>query len=259
MKTILVVESGIDCWESIVNADLGDNIIKVVLRPQDTLDSNTLQKRVQSITSTRTWSHEARIFASFQVRKLLGIEDETKYDCSRYYHFFAEQLVNFEHSLVPIKMLKPLKWHLFHTYAYDTKVFIRPDSGIKTFTGGLFDLQDFDKQVDSLLEIQPNGLVLVSNPKKINAEFRFFIHENQIVDYSLYKFQDNLTIVHSAPESIKKYVESVIINVDKKEYPMYVVDVAFMQDQSYKVIEMNGYFTSDLYACDGKKIVESIM
>jgi hypothetical protein len=136
------------------------------------------------------------------------------------------------------------------------KFFIRPTEDNKAFDGMIIERELFLswRKSESKKEIQTLN-VIVSSPKKIYSEYRFFIVEYRIVTASLYKVQDNPLLSSHVPKNIVRYVESII----DRWLPSssVVIDVA-VTDDGFKIIEFNNINSSGFYAIDIDKYVCAI-
>src|SRR5690606_18438768 len=75
----------------------------------------------------------------------------------------------------------------------DGYVFVRPDSGRKTFTGQTIGYGEHHYRcnlIDQHSSVHDTTLILVSKAQQINTEFRYFIVQNQVVASSLYQWGD---------------------------------------------------------------------
>lgn len=145
-----------------------------------------------------------------------------------------------------------------------TNVFIKPESGLKEFVGQVFE-GDYQK-LSPWGEIDPTTLVVISEPKDIKAEFRYIICNKQVVTGSEYRWDNILDVrVDTHPECDK--LAEIIAKADWQADRVYVCDIALLEkfhDGNFekieyaKVIELNAFSSSGLYACDTYKIVEAV-
>lgn len=186
--------------------------------------------------------------------------DPAKFLCSAYYPKVGKYLFNQDYVLLPVAELIRQKWTIYRWLAKDSKVFVRPDSGLKTFTGRVLDLQDFDKfWINKVMcSASPESLVVITSPQDIQGEWRFVVSPTLgVIAGSTYLYQSNRTYIPSAPREASKLCEDVLaagLNLG----PLFVLDVAQRLDGSFGLLEANAFSTAALYACDKTKIVKAV-
>lgn len=129
------------------------------------------------------------------------------------------------------------------------EVFIRPNSGFKTFSGHVLKLEELIK-----LNIEDNILCLISSVKNIIAEYRFIIVGKQVVSGSSY-LPDEFIV--KSEEEVYIFAQTVVDNLKKFPDDMWTLDIA-MTNKGFKIIETNSITTSGWYACDIEKTCKSI-
>lgn len=172
------------------------------------------------------------------------------YKCSVYYPKIQELLFNDKYVFVPFKDMARRKWDLYAWMGKESLVFVRPDSGEKDIPAKLLDIQDIDKFVN---DYDYEGLAVVSSPKNMTGEWRFVVSNKQIHAVSLYKYQDILSQVPSAPQGAYDLVEKVF---EKNYEPdeIFCIDVVQDCENNFWVMELTSFSSAGLYACDVKKI-----
>jgi len=150
------------------------------------------------------------------------------------------------------------------------RFFIRPCDSDKTFTGTTLewcDYLDWRKEVlagevsQRCATLTADTLVAVAPYCDIAQECRFFIADSKIVTGSFYK---SLSWSKRIPfygtpwyaEDMEKYVQNRI--AEWQPHKAFVLDIARLLDGSCKIIEVNTYNCSGLYACDPKKMVMAL-
>jgi hypothetical protein len=143
--------------------------------------------------------------------------------------------------------------------------FIKPESGMKEFTGQVVRAAYLDDDFDKLSPhnlIQPDTLCIVADVQDIKAEFRYVICEKEVITGSEYRW-DNILDVRRDTHPICDQMANKIAKADWQADTVYVCDVALVADEktgkdAAKVIELNAFSSSGLYACDTYKIVEAV-
>lgn len=177
-------------------------------------------------------------------------------DIVRSFHKFAvplnDYLLNDDYIIVPYYFIRTGK------YA-DQSIFAKPLSGLKQFTGKAITPKSFKDDIETMNKfehIDDDLLCVVSSVKDIQAEFRYIIADKQVITGSEYRWDNVLDVrIDTLPECDK--MAQHIASLDWQADTVYVCDVA-MTNNGPKVIELNSFSSSGLYACDTYKIVEAV-
>lgn len=141
-------------------------------------------------------------------------------------------------------------------------VFIKPNTDTKEFAGTVLEATKLQQWITSMMnsgyleESFLNAEVLVSKPKKIGCEWRLIVVENQIVAHSVYKQYGILKPEIWLPSDVESFAYEAISKYSPLD--VYVLDICQIEDGSYKVIEMNTFNSAGWYACDVKKVMQSV-
>lgn len=179
------------------------------------------------------------------------------YLCSRYYSYFGDLLFNDKYALVSLAELARQRYLYYGIFGKDALIFLRPDSGDKQFQAQLLDLIDLDKFVEKHSDIKHN-LVLVSTPKKIIGEWRYIVtSDKQILGYSLYNYQGQITKIPSAPPEATELCKKIL---DIGYFPdrVFCIDICSDSDNNYHLLELNSFSSAGLYACNKENIVREV-
>jgi len=184
------------------------------------------------------------------------------YLCSTYYPKFSNLLFNDRNEFTTLKNLKENKFYFYEKYGKEALIFVRPDSGEKTFQAQLLDLQDFDRFWENGIQSSAadDDLILVSTPKKINGEWRFVCSKyngGEIISTSTYQYQGKRTLIPSAPFGATDFVNEVL---DVKWFPdsIFCVDVFQDADGEFWLGELTSFSSAGLYATDKVKVVNRV-
>lgn len=174
--------------------------------------------------------------------------------CSNYYNHFGEYLLNSDYIMLPYGELHRRKDFLFNLFGVDDCIFIRPDDGFKTFTGTTVKLDNYQKEVDYLgfYDVDKSNIVIVSSPKKIDAEYRFICIDGKIVTGSTYKTYGEKNEISEYPIEARDFAQK-IASVWQPEM-CFTIDVA-LSSSSYHLLEINSFSSSGFYCCDIESIV----
>jgi len=142
---------------------------------------------------------------------------------------------------------------------FDKHLFIRPDSGFKTFTGFHVHVDDLDTEILSRNQtdnIDPYEMCLVAKGKSILGEYRMVVCDGKVITGSQYRWDDKLDVridVHHEAWSMAE-------KVAKHEWQLdvaYTVDI-FLGENGPRIGEFNSFSSSGLYNCDLDIIVNEI-
>ena len=184
------------------------------------------------------------------------------YLCSAYYKHFEGLLFNDFNEFTTIKNLKENKFHFYEKFGREALIFVRPDSGEKTFQAQLIDLQDFDKFWDNGIQCSANenDIVIVSTPKKINGEFRIVCskyNSGEIIATSTYQYQGKRTYIPSVPNGAKEKCQEVL---RRNWYPdsIFCVDIFQDGDNNFWLGELTSFSSAGLYCTNKKAVVNRV-
>lgn len=176
------------------------------------------------------------------------------YKCSTYYPKYRDYLINSDYVLAPIEQL------LDNQYLWDLKMghelFIRPDDGLKSFSGRLYDLyvsENIKKDTQGL-----SGIALISSGKNISEEFRIICAKGEIVTGCKYTSTDIMDFETSCPPDVLEYAQTVLKEINWYPDPMFSMDICRSNGDLY-VLELNSFSCAGLYDCDLEKIVKKMV
>jgi hypothetical protein len=186
-----------------------------------------------------------------------GVEN---FSCSKYYHLFGAHclLLNYDAVWMPWGYFKLHGDLLFDRFGCD-KLFIRPDSGRKIFTGTTIGKKWFFKEAE-IIEGLPstNGLndgtmILVAKAKNIEKEARFLLGPTGVVSSSWYNGEGTQremdVMAEFALEAYYPYQFG----------PFMTVDMCYLKDEVMpNVVEVNSFESAGLYDMDMEKVVNAV-
>jgi len=181
------------------------------------------------------------------------------FQCKYYYPFFGDYLFNNDYVMIPTGDVVRRINELYNWLGKDNKIFIRPNSSYKTFTGQIFNYNNFLAHWDIITKYggSSTDLVVISSPKLILKEFRYVIGNNKIISKSEYSWDKDKQL-DNVPEYVDDYVKNVLKNIKYYPDPVYVLDVCLDEKFKPHVLEVNCFNTSDLYNCNKYDVVEKI-
>lgn len=181
------------------------------------------------------------------------------FDCASYYCHFGQHLLNQQYMMLPFGELRRCRDFLFDAFGVDDRIFVRPSSPLKLFTGQLASRATFDKDVDYMgfYEFPPESLAVVSRPQEIAAEWRFVIVDHKVVAGSKYSQGGAKLLSPECDEGAAALAEKIGASEYQPD-PAWVADVCQTADGAYRLMEIGGFSFADLYACDKRAVVEAV-
>lgn len=184
---------------------------------------------------------------------------KTNYSCRNYYSHLGDFLFNDQSVFTTWAEFKRQSWLFFKIFAKEAIIFIRPDSGDKSFTGQLLDLQDLPRFIERNQHLEPNELIVISTPKKILGEWRVLVtkYNNEIITHSTYQYQGQRTLIENTPKGALDKCKEIMARGYHPD-SVYCIDIAADSDNNYWLLELTSFSAAGLYAMNKKKIVEKI-
>ncbi len=193
--------------------------------------------------------------------------DLNNFKCSSYLPYFGKYVFNKKYVMMSLTELIRQKKDI---YLYlnsdldkntidDMQIFIRPDSGRKSFAGQLFKYSDLDDHFIFDFMSNKNLMVLASSPKEnIENEWRFIVADNKVITGSQYHKHNEIEICSGYEKEAFDYAQKVIDDVKWQPNDAYTLDVAKTKDGEFHIVEINSFSCSDPYMPDWKIYVEEI-
>lgn len=200
----------------------------------------------------------------------------------RYYGSFLDyDSLKFSNYYAKVKISKDL-WlnnDFILTNFYDFKInyskyqrifnsealFVRPDSGMKLFTGFVINNErESISEINALEQLSGvvnENIIFICKPKKILKEFRFIIAGKNIIDGSLYNSNGILLKDNWYPNEayqLAQYTAMKIFESKEQFLKLCTCDIAQVDDNEYKIIEINSFNSAGWYACNKEKVVQGV-
>jgi hypothetical protein len=180
-----------------------------------------------------------------------------------YTSFYMSQLPSnlfFNHDAVflPFGMIAEKKDQLKGLFG--KHLFIRPDSGFKTFTGFHVKIDDIDAELSSTLQISnpsPHEMCLIAKAKSILGEYRFVVCNGEVITGSQYRWDGKLDVRIDVHDEAWKFADKYVAKANWQLDSCYVVDI-FLGEDGPKIGEFNSFASSGLYNCDLNRIVKEV-
>ncbi len=183
-----------------------------------------------------------------------------KFDCLYYYPRIGNYLLNWDYVMMPLGAVgTPNKVRQLDQFTFFNKLFIRPSSGSKSFTGKLIERAALDKELRQFaLRADPETLVVISKPQWIKREWRTVVAENKVITASQYKLGVQMIRSKDVPVEVIQYAQNVLDNVKYNPDPIWTLDICETDDGKLHVLEVGSFSCAGLYDCDPEVIVETV-
>lgn len=170
----------------------------------------------------------------------------------------TEWFLNNQPTMTTWKLFTENKSLWYDFYKTD-RIFIRPNSGFKTFAGQTLHRDEFEFEVNSmnqLTSVENETLMMIAPPKELLGEFRFVIADGQVLTGSEYRWDNKLDIRIDYPDECFDLAQKVASHPWQADFA-YTCDVALTPDGP-RVVELNSFSCAGMYACDLEKVVQGI-
>lgn len=186
-----------------------------------------------------------------------------RFRCSYYMHRLpCEILGNGDGFFLPFAEVERGLVRLYRQFGA-SRLFIRPDSGAKVFTGLAIDSSRSGAELSSLRQltsVTDDTMTLVASVKHIAAEYRFFIVGGKVITGSRYMVEGKPSaspVVDPLCWEVAERVASLPWQIDLA----YTCDVGMFlgfPNAGPKVVELNAFSTSGLYECDSEALFSAV-
>ncbi len=170
------------------------------------------------------------------------------FKCSIYYSHFGKYLLNSYYIMLPLMEFFRRKEEIYKLLGRNNSIFLRPDSGVKVFTGGTFLFDELNSELNFMKEYigscLEDILVVISSPKIIEKEWRVFVADNKPLTSSLYKENNELTEREGCDNEAWKLAKII---AEEKWQPdkTYFMDICKSENEYY-LLEINSFSSSGM-------------
>lgn len=172
--------------------------------------------------------------------------------------WWTEQLaplcLNHKGNLIPFNLLNDSLLTIYSELSQDGKIFIRPNTGEKKFTGQLLEPHQIKQLADIVTD---DELLFIAKPKNIQGEWRFVISNRRVLTGSTYCYgglRCQIPAVHPKAEKLANIASLLLSNND----PLYTIDIVETTAGDFFVMEVNSFACASLYCCNKEKIIAEI-
>lgn len=206
--------------------------------------------------------------------------------CSSYYSIFKKDLLHENYWMLPFGDLINKKEQIFEYFDLfqkfskkdqHGKIFIRPDSNSKEFTGMICDWDSFEDNIKlaGFYDVEPDMQVLISFEIPLLKEWRFVIVDGEPISGSLYRDwsrPEKLQYGHTTKDYVLMHSHSVAEECEdliawekaKQWAKMYnpdkcwTMDIVKTEKLGYKLLEIGCFSCAGLYGNNLNKVVKSV-
>lgn len=183
--------------------------------------------------------------------------------CTSYYSHWGQFILQHEYSFTTwAELLRKQEDHYYH-HSEDGMIFIRPNENVKQFDGVVVHIdnfRDWHKTINDQVRPEFESLVVVAQPREIQAEWRVVICEGKAITASLYKENGKPVSQRCSDPELFEFAERVA--AVWSPLPIYVLDVARVDApcglRNLWVVECGSINMAGLYNCDLDLVVDSM-
>lgn len=173
---------------------------------------------------------------------------EHQYDYSYLFAIAGYLTLNFDAEFLPANRL-----YTSSKFENSKKYFVRPNSGNKQFTGGVFISDEITNNFPLRNQINPWELCVIASEKiPPEKEYRFFVHNNKMVGTEYWPTNSS-----KVPEFVENYARAAVyvIREGDPNALTFVLDIGVRQ-KDLMIVEINSFNSSALYSIPSSKILE---
>lgn len=174
-----------------------------------------------------------------------------KMKCAYYYPKYGKYLLNDPYELVCFGEIDRIRERLFDRFG-PHDIFVRPDSGFKTFTGSLLGREESLKHFLVNSVVFPEELCIVSSRKQILREWRLVACGGEIIASSQYHDLGLKETQEGCPTEVLKLGQEILDHYSIDD--IFTIDIGQTKDR-LGLVEINSFSCSGLYDCNLKNIV----
>ena len=176
-----------------------------------------------------------------------------KLDCAAYYPHFAAFLLNDRHEILTGVDAFRECGRLYHSFGAGGHVFARPTSVHKLFVGRLIAEVEFEAAL-APTRYDPETKVVVAAPRELGREWRLVVAGDEVVAGSQYAEGGVKSVAPGCPDEVLSFARAMLASVRWQPDELFMLDVC-ESDSGLRLVELNGFSCSWLYACDAGKVV----
>jgi len=179
--------------------------------------------------------------------------------CQTYYPWYRDFLLNDQYFMIPFGSWEKNPRLPFKLFGIET-LFVRPDTGKKTFTGNECSAEYAECFVGTLKHsVYNEDLILFAPSKKIKREWRFFCHEEEgVLTGSQYREGERIFMKESClDDEVFKYASEIFRGVDFKPDIFFSMDIC-ETDEGLRLLELNSFSCCGLYRSNIDVLIDAV-
>jgi len=209
--------------------------------------------------------------------------NEKTFECTTYYPKLGNLLLHYDDFIMlPYGSLYDKEDMLFKMFG--DKLFIRPNSGTKEFTGFVTSPHRFEERVKlaGFYDVEPELLVLVSKAFDLEREWRFVIVDGKVISGSLYRYWGELADDHKSVDYVishsskmhkelhevaawRKDWENAAWDIAQKaadkwqhDQRAWTIDVCQTKEGEVKVLEIGCFSCAGMYDNNLRRVISAV-
>ncbi len=184
--------------------------------------------------------------------------DQAAFCCSALYDDATEWLLHSDWRFLPANELVAKAVEVAASIGCTDRVFVRPDSPLKPFSGRVLDVATISlSSLDHGFYFDDEALPVVVCPIcEVGREWRFVVAKSSVIAGSSYDPSSRTAIADQPASAAWSFASEVAASI-RSPADVYVLDVC-EANGSLRLLELNPFGGADLYACDAASIVREL-
>ena len=171
-------------------------------------------------------------------------------------------LANPRHRVVTVAQLVADPLRVAGDLAVDGRIFVRPDSPLKPFSGRVVELTGLTAAtLDHGFYYDDLELPIVVAPvQALGAEWRVVVAGRHVVTASAYQARGRVALTDPVPAEVTDFAGMLAVELAQagaQPDPLYVLDVV-ASPRGLRLLELNPLSGADLYACSADAVVAAV-
>ena len=200
--------------------------------------------------------------------------NEKAFECTSYYPAIEQLLLHYDNFfMLPYGVLKKNREWVFDRIG-NSEIFIRPNSGIKEFTGFVTTEERFDDDVKlaGFYDVEPDLLCLISSAKELIKEYRFVVVNGKVVSGSEYRdwttisddYESSSYVLRNSKHTNELCDDDgawIIADACARLYNpdrAWTIDVAKTLRDGYRVLEIGCFSCAGMYGNDLNLVADAV-
>jgi len=181
-------------------------------------------------------------------------------ECLTYYSHWGKYLLNQDYVMLPLLEFSRKRDYYYDKMGIDGCIFLRPNSGAKTFYGNVYPIEHLDSEIRTMENYAglplDQILIVISSPKIIEKEFRIVVVDGKPISASQYKKDNKLNIKEGCDVEAWELSQKIGKDLWRPDRA-YTLDIC-KSNGEYFLLEINSFSCSGLYECSVKPIVREV-